>query len=413
MENTREMDKKEQVLLGNPTELASVVRDQTLIVSSELSVAGEKGDSTHPMKVYSKFSRFVWTIINQDRKSVSANLKVTEVPGILAASEYAYRTHMEAMFKPKTVKREADGNAELDSMLKSPAFTVHLGGAIGGASPAAYLIHASDRSDAVEAVRVLETVRDSLDESTSKTQAQRDAIAQALKFLRTGAFTQALVQKFKSVDPNALAFTKRLSSGKLKGKTPAEVILGAEDVEASIGLLRNQYKWLRENAEKNRKYAASNQDQMQAIEQAIYLYRDGKLTGEVADMVTSSAAGTVIPLYVGGFRPLTRREKKNGKTFVYELYINWNVGSDYPVMIEIRNYYATVNIKENGTMNVLASSKENEQKNTMNLTVAEWQNIIYMIQANMRMFEQKNANACFSSAARLRIKSREAAGIAG
>lgn len=172
-------------------------------------------------------------------------------------------------------------------------------------------------------------------------------------------------------------------------------------------MLKDQYKWLRDNARKNAKYAESNKAQMAAISQAVTFYRDGLLSGEAADSINQSISGKSIPLYVGGLRPLRNRPKKNNKTFVYEMYITWNIGAQYPVSVEIKNYYAEVKELPNGTLNVQMSTRENEKRNAMSLTAEEWENIAYMIQANMRMFEQQNAAACIRYATRLRKEARE------
>ena len=55
--------------MNNPTELASVVRNQTLIVQNGLSLAGTGNDENQPLKVYSSFSRFIFAIINGDKKA--------------------------------------------------------------------------------------------------------------------------------------------------------------------------------------------------------------------------------------------------------------------------------------------------------------------------------------------------------
>lgn len=318
--------KKEQLLLSNPMELAAVVRNQTLIVQNGLSLAGAGDDENQPLKVYSAFSRFIFAIINSDKKSVTANIRVTDIPGILAASEYAYRTHMDFLYHT------------------NPA-----------ASPAA-----SDNN---------------------------------------------------GVDVSSPAFTKRFTSGKMKGKTPAQVLLEAEDKEDAIQNLNSQFSWLKRNAEKNPKYAAGNREQMKAIQEAAALYKEGRLTQDLLKAPSHTGDGQVIPLYESGFRPLRSRKKKNGKTFIYEIVFDWTIGSAYPVSITIRNYYADVTEKENGMLNVLAKTKEQEQKNSMALTAAEWQNILYMIQANMRMFEERSRDACYKQAESARRKSREMAGL--
>ena len=321
--NRQEMTRKERLLINNPMELASVVRNQTLIVQNGLSLAGSGDDENQPLKVYSSFSRFIFAIINQEKKSVTANIRVTDIPGISSASEYAYRMHMDYQYQ---------------------------------ARPTA------------------ETKNDGVDTSTP-------------------------------------AFTKRFASGNMKGKTPVQVILEAEDKKTAMDALNKQYCWLKENAEKNPKYADNNREQMKAITETAALYKDGKLSQDLLQSASNTGDGQVIPLYESGFRPLRSREKKNGKTFIYEVNIDWTIGSTYPVSITIRNYYAEVAEKENGMLNVLAKTKEQEQKNTMALTAPEWQNIIYMAKANMQMFEFRSANQCYNNAIKAQRRAREAAGL--
>ena len=318
----QELSRKERLLLNNPTELASVVRNQTLIVQNGLSSAGVGSDENQPLKVYSSFSRFIFAIINADKKSVTSNIRVTDIPGIVCASDYAFQMHMDAMYQPKISEKREGG-----------------------------------------------------------------------------------------VDTSSLPFTRRFASGNMKGKTPVEVIMNAEDREAAINQLKSQYKWLRDNAKKNARYAEGNKEQMDAIEQAVNLYREGKLTEDAVNSAAGASTGKIIPLYYSGFRPLRSREKKNNKTFIYEVKLDWNIGADYPVTVEIKNYYALVTEQENGTLNVQVKTKENEQKNTMALSAPEWQNILYMIKANLQMFEHKNANYCYSGAIRAQRRSREAAGL--
>lgn len=396
--------KREKLLLGNPMELASVVRDQTLIVQNGLSRAGaSEEDMTHPLKIYSSFSRFIFAII-KDKSSVTANIKATDMPGIFAASDYAYRVHMDELHRPKSTAKKEESDPKIDELLSGIAFTTHIPGAdFMGASPAAYLINSQNKKEDAELLEAAAQIQ--------KYHKYHDAMLQALELYKAGKLAEKgqLVQKFKEVDMKSLPFTKRITAGKLKGKTPVEVILQSEDPEASIQLLKNQYSWLSENLKKNPKYASANKEQMSAISEAILLYRDGKLRGDVAESVSQSASGKTIPIFTGGFRPLRNRPQVNGKTFVYEAYISWDVGAAYPVGIEVKNYYATVNTKPDGTMNVMASTKEGEKRYIMALSVEEWMNIIYIIQANMRTFEQLNASACYRDASRLNREAKEAA----
>jgi hypothetical protein len=242
------------------------------------------------------------------------------MPGIVAASDYAYRMHMDSLYQPKEVKKQDGENGKDDA-----------------------------------------------------------------------------------VDTAGPAFTKRFTSGAMKGKTPVEILMEAEDKEKAMKQLNDQYKWLMNNLS-NPKYEKNNREQMKAIKDAAGLYKAGKLTPEVVNAASSSVAtGRIIPVFNSGFRPLRNREQRNGKTFVYEIKIDWAVGSDYPVTVEIRNYYAEVETDDIGRLKVRTSTKEAEQKNTMALTAAEWQHILYMAQANMRMFEQYHASGCIKDAKNLKM----------
>lgn len=130
MAGTADNSKKQQLLYSNPEEIASVVRQQTLIVDASLSRAGEsENEMTHPLKVYSAYSRFVFTIINPSKEgtaatSAMANLRPASVPGILAATKFAYQKHMEALYQPKHKKDNV--SSAIRDMLRSDAFTVHI-----------------------------------------------------------------------------------------------------------------------------------------------------------------------------------------------------------------------------------------------------------------------------------------------
>lgn len=273
-----------------PKEIASVVRTQTFCVNNELSRA-TVSDGCEPLKFYSPYSRFIFSLINENKKSVTANVPATEIANIIQRTNYANVKHLDELSK----------NTSHDL---SPAYTV------------------------------------------------------------------------------------KISAGRLKGKTPAEVLLNnPEDKE----LLKTQYKWLSDNLKKYPK----NKEQMDAIDDASKLMQAGKLDKE--NVVTSEAP---ILLYEAYTRPLTSRPKnKSGNTFVYEINIKWYPGEDYPINITIENYYCPVaKDKETGKLIVYASKKEQSTKVNMALSAAEWNNTMYMIQANMRTFEQLSASNCYKEA---------------
>lgn len=209
-----------------------------------------------------------------------------------------------------------------------------------------------------------------------------------------------------------IAFTTVLTLGNgLKGKTPAQLVM--EDPN-NVQKLNNQYKWLKESIEKNPKFADNNKKQMDAIVEAGRLYKAGKLSGDAATTASASVAtptGQGIVIYETGMRPLVRRKRPDGKCFVYEAKVEWILGNKYPVNVEIQNYYAPVTKDSRGLLNVKASEKDNVVRNLMRLTASDWEYVMYMIQTNMRTFENAMGNFAYKTATDAAKANREKAGI--
>lgn len=193
------------------------------------------------------------------------------------------------------------------------------------------------------------------------------------------------------------AYTVKIASGNMKGKTPAEVLI--ENPE-NLTALRNQYKWLKENVQKYPK----NKFQMDAIEDAAKLLEAGKLNKAESPAVAAPS----IKLYEADLRPLIRKPREDGMCPVYGIKIYWHIGEDNPVEITIVNYYAPVVKKESGQINVDAAQKDMTTfKNiSQRVTEAEWMNIVREIRANMRQFEMLNAKAVFADADEAEAESR-------
>lgn len=210
---------------------------------------------------------------------------------------------------------------------------------------------------------------------------------------------------------NNIAFTVVLTLGNgLKGKTPAQLIL--EDPN-NTQKLNNQYKWLKENIDKNPKFKENNLKQMEAIAEAGRLYKAGKLTADVAATASTptTPAGQGIVIYETGMRPLIRRKRPDGKCFVYEVKIEWVLGNKYPVNVEIQNYYAPVTQDAKGLLNVKASEKSDVVRNMMRLSASDWEYVMYMIQTNMRTFENAMGNFAYKTASDAAKANREKAGL--
>ena len=172
------------------------------------------------------------------------------------------------------------------------------------------------------------------------------------------------------------AYTVKISSGILKNKTPAQALI--EDPK-NFELLQKQYNWLKSNLGKYPK----NKTQMDAIVNAVNLYNKKELKNDLTTNDNSEA----FQIYKSGFRYNIRKKREDGLCLIKETSISWAFDTPYPVNVEIKNYYAPVIKKEDGTVNVQAKDRKDLLVNSMNLTSSEWEYIIYMIKTNMRIFE--------------------------
>ena len=270
-----------------PLEIASVVRKQTFYIESRLSAIDPSQDES-PLKIHNRFSRFVFCIINEEKKAVTANIPVSEMFSILEKSRYAFWKHLDNLSVPQ-----------------NPAYTT------------------------------------------------------------------------------------KFHSGALKGMSPAEVLL-----EKGIDTLRSQYKWLKENLNN----FPNNQKLMDAIMQAVDLSEKNELIAHPHSKIN---------LYTADIRPLINRTREDGKSFVYRISINWNLGMDYPVEIDISNYYAPVKKMEDGTLNVQIKEKVDEIHSVMDLSSKEWLEMVHRIDSNIKNFETLHSEKMWKKALEIEKQNRE------
>lgn len=206
------------------------------------------------------------------------------------------------------------------------------------------------------------------------------------------AYNKELENQLKGASETAnelsLAYTVTIPSGKLKNKTPAQV-LKENGLENGTRLLQAHYDWLKENLQKYPK----NQEQMNAIIDAIKLANEGKLEDKTNT--------NMFMIYDSGTKSL-RKQRADGMFFVYEIKMYWRFGNNYPLVVEIANYYAPVKTDQNGLKQVQVSlrDKSSEIRNAMYLSASEYANMCYMINTNMRTFENAIANISYQEAER-------------
>ena len=209
----------------------------------------------------------------------------------------------------------------------------------------------------------------------------------------------------KSVQPDesasSPAFTTKFFAGSLKGKSPAEIIMA--DPIGGKETLNAQYKWLKENKQKNPNYAENNQKLMDAI------VATSKL--DLSKLSKESVVSSNITVLDIGCRPLTRRTREDGKCLVYEGKVEWDTSRRYPVQVTIKNYYADVKKNDDGTLNVNLSSKDSSTEiiNTGNLTADEWLYTLHEMESARNCFKMCHFNEGYNLAEKAAAEARNAA----
>ena len=196
---------------------------------------------------------------------------------------------------------------------------------------------------------------------------------------------------------NSAAFTKRFVTGKLKGKSPVDVLLENENGKQ---LLNEQYKFLVENLQKFPK----NVELINAIKEAATV--DIEKLKEQANAQPQLKPYCVLDI---GERPLQRNKRADGKSFCYGCRVMWDFTRKYPVTVTITNYYAPVVVKENGTLNVSYAEKDDVKVYEFNMTAHQWSNTVEQMVAKKRQFEDMYFRSAYELATKISQALAEAA----
>lgn len=180
-------------------------------------------------------------------------------------------------------------------------------------------------------------------------------------------------------------YTVKITTGSLKGKTPAEIIS-----EGNGKMLMQQKNFLEQHLHKY----PNNKIQIDAINDAVKLYKEGKLENKK----NVQEENEIITLYNAGMHPLTRQTREDGKCLVYEISITWRVGANYPVTMTVSNYYARVEKMNDGRLNVKDVDEQSKIRLNVSMSEAEWFNILSSIERNMNQFEVLTAKTIFDDA---------------
>lgn len=195
-----------------------------------------------------------------------------------------------------------------------------------------------------------------------------------------------LTSNDKEQENNSPAFTTKFLAGTYKGKTPVDVLVENEN---GRDILNKQYTWLRDNLTK----FPGNAVIMEAIRDAASL--------DIENLKSShKSTSRVVKILDIGCRPLIRKTREDGKCFVYEGKITWNTDSEqrYPITICVKNYYADVVKRTDGTLNVTVSSKDSEISKTFRLTCKDWMFCLDRMELAEKAFYFSHFNAGFELA---------------
>jgi len=166
----------------------------------------------------------------------------------------------------------------------------------------------------------------------------------------------------KSEEGNTPAYTTRFFAGDLKGKSPVDVLLE----EGGKAKLESQKKYLEDNLAKYPK----NKNLIDAINEALSM--------DQTNIATTIVAPPPMKILEIGTRPLESKKREDGMWFCYEVKVILTPSNNYPVSVEVANYYAPVERDKNNLLNVLLSKKDKESElvNTYYMSIEDWLDVV-------------------------------------
>lgn len=182
-----------------------------------------------------------------------------------------------------------------------------------------------------------------------------------------------------AAEPLGPAYTTKIRMNKFKGRTPASVLLenpkNMDDLLEILNYLQSQ--------DSQSRYWESNQQQIQAIEEAVELFNKKELSEE---MVDNTAAGALV-VYHRPHKVLLNRPPKGDHYFVYSFKIDFLEGYDYPWRINIANAYMKIKKKSDGTHETVPNTAIEKSVSQLQVTDYEMGYLVERIYNTMVNFE--------------------------
>lgn len=217
--------------------------------------------------------------------------------------------------------------------------------------------------------------------------------------LKGGNLESLLGKSNQKKETKPLAYTYKFTIGNFNGKTPAQCLLESKDNEAK---LINQKNWAVNNLEKykGKPLYQNIQDQIKAIDEAINLFKSGKLNeSDVSDTTTDII--TIYKCPPKNVKPID----KEGRYTVYTIEITYDKNKTLPIGIEIMNCFAPVN-KSSGNVILLKDAVDKKTEN-MRLSEEEWYMMIDTMKAQKIMFEDYTYKKQFELSEKIAKENKE------
>lgn len=190
---------------------------------------------------------------------------------------------------------------------------------------------------------------------------------------RTQIATEKIMEQESSTEKTdtgiSPAYTQQIRVGKLKGKTPAQVLL---ENPQNREQLEGTAQWLKEKGTHE-----GNKAQYHAIMEAIGLLERGELSAEACNRMSGQ-----IVIHKADYRPLISTKREDGKIMAYTLQIVCNPSDRMPYEIRVGNFWATYNGLE-----MIAGSICDKTGISIRLTEEEWDDAVESMKRTMRIYE--------------------------
>ena len=195
--------------------------------------------------------------------------------------------------------------------------------------------------------------------------------------LKESLLAQKVREKDGDTEEGSAYTTKILVSKLFRGRTPASVLLEDSD---NLDKLLQTAEFLETHLDES-KFRAGNLKQIEAIREAVELYRSGELSEQEVQ------GRDPIVVYHVPSKTLRNRKPKGDKYFTYSIKIDCLVGYTYPWTIWIENSYVRIKDHGDGTFESVPSTAIDKSASKIQLTDYEFGGIVNSMYMALCNFE--------------------------